>query len=97
MWEETGVSRDQQQSSLNYSRQHTQITDIMEARSFCSVACVGEEEEEAGKQIYALVWSYRTSFMGICGDYRECEVGREKSTSVEKQPVQMCVWHMQDS
>lgn len=31
MWEETGVSRDQQQSSLNYFRQHTQITDIMEA------------------------------------------------------------------
>lgn len=51
MWEETGVSRDQQQSSLNYFRQHTQITDIMEARSFCSVACVAEEEEEAGKWI----------------------------------------------
>lgn len=71
MWEEAGVSRDQQQSSLNYSHQHTQITDIMEARSFCSVACVGEEEEEevkeeeAGKEICALVWSYRTSFMGI--------------------------------
>lgn len=61
MWEEAGVSRDQQQSSLNYSHQHTQITDIMEARSFCSVACVGEEEEEevkeeeAGKEICALV------------------------------------------
>lgn len=53
MWEETGVSRDEQQSSLNYFQQHTQITDIMEAWSFCSTACVGEEE--AGKWICDLV------------------------------------------
>lgn len=57
MWEETGVSRDQRQSSLNYFRQHTQITDIMAAPSFGSIACVGEEEEEeeAGKWTYSLV------------------------------------------
>lgn len=53
MWEETRVSRDQTQSSLNYFQQHTQITDIMEARSFCSTASVGEEG--AGKWICDLV------------------------------------------
>lgn len=63
MWEETRVSRDQQQSSLNYFQQHTQITDIMEACSFCSTACVGEEE--AGKWICDLVWSYMTNLPGI--------------------------------
>lgn len=42
MWEETGVSGDQQHSSLNYFQQHSGFID-METRSFYSSAWVGIE------------------------------------------------------
>lgn len=77
-----GSPWDQTQSSLNYFQQHTQITDIMEARSFCSTASVGEEE--AGKWICDLVWSYMTIRTGITRDNREWEVGKKTTHGCRK-------------